>query len=1595
MEFFKAKQVQFGFIKNGFNPNLVTLTDIQTYKDNRPTPFGVQSLFLGATRHYPCATCHRRFGSAPNCCQGHEGQIKLNTVVFAPGSIKHVVNVLKKICFFCSSVLQPKSDSNTFGKYVCACCKSCQPISYVVVYGMQIVPIWAKPTNTSKKPTLEDLDSRFKQIALEALTPEKILKIFSRISINDLYTLGFQQPEKTQPKYFVWTYLPVVSTLFRPRNIRPDMIGKGLHDLTMLYRQLLKATIDLTTTREKISLYKKIRGNISLLRKHQLNEHKYNDLKFMLSQLQTDIQVLVWLVVVGQDPRKASCKLKKSMYYKGQHVAVPTRSNIRLGGDGHASLLGISVGNDKINSITRGHVSSKRCDMNARTVIACDVHLDIGQIGIPYMICKTLTFPEKVTDFNKSWLQKMVVAGPNKLFGANVIQKISQNNILGRVSKIGLIGTTKDQRQRFANLLKIGDVVERHLVEGDVVVANRQPTLHEGSIMGHLVKPVPGKAIKLPLYTVNSYNADFDGDEMNIHVPQTEKAKADALHVMGVQHHLLPSQMVVQGGILACYLLTSQDTIFSREQSMNYFMTCSKQNIPEPTILVRDKKGWKSYYTGSDIFSQTLDSQFFLETWDHKELPNDQHILIRNGKLLSGRTNKSILKKLIRNACLTTNSHIAKQFLTDVCRLSYMYLSNCPKSIGPSDMRPLHNVQQKIKIILCACTNIVKKYACELDNDDLQSALMTIMNVISSHVKALVPTRESERSTFHTITTDAQSKGSFHNVIQVTGYHGTNLKKGNLILHDDTTHATRILPCFSHNPSRSELLQFGHVSNSFVQGHTSIESFFDYMSGRVGLVDTAITTGRTGYKGSEIGVNTISRIIHGNYVMNYNTLISPMFFGDGYNPDRVQRANIMEFKMTKQQFDDYLCTLELQPGMEDILHELRLDIMKTKAESCMENMDCNLDIAYNINEIFKSHYYRLHTTINKNNLPILPTKSWLLLDQLHCKMETWACTESIKIMRFYDILSLGKLLKNASFMTAFLSTNFFKKVLFKMEECFAKALYAAGSQCGRITSMRISEKVTQIALDSHRSNGAKHGCDGLKRFETILSLTTTPTSMASMMIDCENLCHATQLANSITTINFDSIFSSIQIENINDHILEDQQIIKLASNLNRISGNHCVFFPEPNHMTYRSKKKKMHVSNQIIRIVINKTRCVDASITISRISKKIEKRFLHFLQSVSTAKTRAYIINASENMNKWIIRLMITQSIEEGLEKKNKSMQTFISMLKEDSVGGIDGIKEAWVGQRTDLVFNSSKKLFEEKVIHYVWTRGTNLKDAIKHPMINPLKLVSNCVRDMEQNFGTLAACLCFYSELKSVMGSKVKDRHIFLLTQSILSNGILCGVNRHGLKKSGTPIAQMCFENGRKVVMRLAMTNATDDCKDDASAILLGRKSCGGTGSVHFKPTTTQQKRKLAMFDINHTYTFKELVKRCRLASKHVSKQPVHNTTKNTNTDLQQAVISALINDDNDDNDNDDDEYDHDNNDNIKNTDKDLHYEHISKSPQIYSPTSPHMYSPSSDNYNIQYSYNNKQYSPTIQPYSPSSPCLSYLATSPTSLYTPLSPTY
>lgn len=173
----------------------------------------------------------------------------------------------------------------------------------------------------------------------------------------------------------------------------------------------------------------------------------------------------------------------------------------------------------------RGNLSGKRVNFSGRTVISPDPNLGIDEVAVPLHVCKILTFPEMVSEYNIEHLRKLVINGPEVHPGADSIV-------------IGATGHKKNlrygNREITAKNLRHGDIVHRHIIDGDAVLFNRQPSLHKLSIMCHKVKVRPWRTFRFNECVCKPYNADFDGDEMNLHVPQTVEAAAEASTLMSV-----------------------------------------------------------------------------------------------------------------------------------------------------------------------------------------------------------------------------------------------------------------------------------------------------------------------------------------------------------------------------------------------------------------------------------------------------------------------------------------------------------------------------------------------------------------------------------------------------------------------------------------------------------------------------------------------------------------------------------------------------------------------------------------------------------------------------------------------------------------------------------------------------------------------------------------------------------------------------------------------------------------------------------------------------------------------------------------------------
>ncbi|KAF4462077.1 DNA-directed RNA polymerase III subunit RPC1 [Fusarium albosuccineum] len=388
-------------------------------------------------------------------------------------------------------------------------------------------------------------------------------------------------------------------------------------------------------------------------------------------------------------------------------------------------------------------------------------------------------------------------------------------------------------RDLVAKSLTIGDVVERHIEDGDIVLFNRQPSLHKLSIMSHLAKVRPWKTFRLNECVCNPYNADFDGDEMNLHVPQTEEARAEAINLMGVKHNLLtprngePIIAATQDFITAAFLLSSKDTFFDRKtfayMCMHMLDSQTAIDLPPPTIIAP-----VALWTGKQLFN----------------------VLIRPNKQSPVRINldvkcKSFKARLGQCPDMDPNDGWLVVWNSE--------LTNRGFSIGVGDVFPTESLRaekenlvsiayrQSDKLIeLFKKGELEKAPGCNMEQT-LENSISGILSKVRQQAGEYCIDTLS-RNNAPLIMAKSGSKGSDINVAQMVALVGQQIIGGQRV---PDGFQDRSLPHFHKNarqpPSK------GFVKNSFYSGLEPTEFLFHAISGREGLVDTAVKTAETGY----------------------------------------------------------------------------------------------------------------------------------------------------------------------------------------------------------------------------------------------------------------------------------------------------------------------------------------------------------------------------------------------------------------------------------------------------------------------------------------------------------------------------------------------------------------------------------------------------------------------------------------------------------------------------------------------------------------------------------------------------------------------------
>ncbi|MBE0516531.1 MAG: DNA-directed RNA polymerase subunit A' [Methanophagales archaeon] len=779
-----------------------------------------------------CKTCGGRMGE----CPGHFGHIDLEAPVIHIGYAKLIYRILAATCRKCSRVVLGEEDRKRFLEEIKRQKERQADVGEVVKQVFReaaknsVCMYCGEPQNLIKydKPTTYiEIDEGGKE---RRLMPTDVRERLERIPDEDVFLFGMD-PGNARPEWMVLTVLPVPPVTARP-SITLESGQRSEDDLTHKLVDIIRINQRFMENRDAGAPQLIIEDLWELLQYH-VNTYFDNE-------------------IPGVPPAR---------HRSGRPLK--TISQRLKGKEGRF----------------RGSLSGKRVNFSARTVISPDPDIEIDEVGVPEEIAKELTITVNVTERNLDVMRETLKRG-KKHPGVNYVRRVD-----GRKIKV-----TESNYEALAEELDIGWRVERHIQDGDIVLFNRQPSLHRLSIMAHYMRVMPGRTFRLNPAVCPPYNADYDGDEMNLHVLQTEEARAEAKILMEVQRNIISPRFgrPIIGGIhdyiTGLFLLTRGEKRFEKEKVLDIVHKIDIEDLGEyggtvesPVRSEVSGMGFEEvrlspYWTGKQIFSMILPKHLNLqfrgkmcarciergEECKKENCSREAYVVIKEGNLLCGVIDERaigsfkgiIIDKIFRQY----REEVAKVFINNVSRLAINYIKRTGFSFGISDEdipregkeqireEAVHEAEKKVDELIRAYEGGELE---TLPGRTLEETLELLIMQELAHARddsGIIAERYLSIENPGVLMAKSGARGSMLNLTQMAACVGQQSVRGERIKRG---YQGRTLPHFK--PGDRSADAHGFVRSSFKDGLSPTEYFFHAIGGREALVDTAVRTSQSGY----------------------------------------------------------------------------------------------------------------------------------------------------------------------------------------------------------------------------------------------------------------------------------------------------------------------------------------------------------------------------------------------------------------------------------------------------------------------------------------------------------------------------------------------------------------------------------------------------------------------------------------------------------------------------------------------------------------------------------------------------------------------------
>jgi DNA-directed RNA polymerase II subunit RPB1 len=1347
--------VQFGIANPDdiLKRSVVEVTTDKTYQSNNPVPNGVFDSRFGVIENGKvCPTCKQ----TNQFCPGHFGHIRLSRPVY----LYQFFDMIEKVCnIMCLSCSTPFISPNILDSYksvgLNARIKEIRdnftppaacPVCQTAAFSKIVKVIGKAATLEGRIPS----SSGDEPIPPVTLQPEMVLRAFQRMTDENITRLGFN-PKFSRPEWMICTVLAVPPLTVRPSVVMDDH-QRMEDDLTHKLIDILRANDRLRDNIEK-GANADIVDKMSAVLQYHVATYIDNDIK-------------------GMAPSQ-------------QRSGRPLRTL--------KSRFGAKTGR------VRGNLMGKRVDFSARSVITPDANIELDELGVPEEIATNLTFPETVSTYNRERLLGYIRNGPDKHPGAKSIYLKRDKRSL---SLRYVPADTVD--------LHDGDIVHRHLIDGDIVLFNRQPSLHKASMEAHRVRVLPYSTFRLNVSATRPYNADFDGDEMNMHVPQSISSATELRYLASVLRQIIsprtcsPIIQLFQDTMTGAYRISQSGVEVPENIAMNILARIKK------TDVVRKNRPW----TGGELISMAF-PMMSLKTG----------ITIENGQLVSGVLKKSAFGSasngLVHVVYNDFSPERCGQMINDIQAIVTQFNLYTGFSVGTSDLIANAETMSFVNKQITTGREAVAKIIYDVHSgkymntsgmsngekleDDISNALKDIASKINEEV---IKSLSSENRIVQMVASG--SKGGEHNITQMVALLGQQLIEGKRVQY---TLLDRTLPHFSRYDDGIE--SRGFVQHSFVEGLMPAEFFFHAQAGREGLIDTAVKTSDTGYIQRRL-MKTMEdqHIEYDGTVRNVTGSIVQFRYGeDGIDTTAVEAQP---------------CHLAMMP-LETIYREYSLtpaDINPFLKEEVDESPDL-------VEEIISDRDMLVRNALRFKKADIIQAP--VHLKRLVSKYSNEYATKT-DLSPSYVVSSLKRFMKEFPNNRVFhcllryylapkkaivvhrLTQDMFDELMRDIRHRYIKSLVHAGEMVGTLAAQSIGEPTTQLTLNTFHSAGTvkANATAGVPRIEELLSASSNPKRPGNTVYLLPEIAgsqnEAIKKMKEIQRTTMRNIAKSLRIYYDPDPrsggtvVDEDRELLAMYEQFSM------------------SDKSENCTSPWIMRVELNHTEqvrrdCLDMV--------KIQTK-LHDNSSLKMVECKHSDIGAS--------KLVMRLGFDPAVIKNPLQLRFTEDKVLDTVLTGVDGLGRVHLRKlKGELVYDPISAGYSTKDQYVLDTEGTNLYDLMVFPGVDGTRTFSNDIHEVLDVFGIETARLALCEEFNEVFAmEKVNYHHLSVLVDSMTFGGRIVPVNRFGMKKNETGVlAKSSFEETSKIMFDAAMGAEIDTMKGVSANIMFGQKPPCGTGFV------------------------------------------------------------------------------------------------------------------------------------------------------------------